>query len=609
MVGNQPRHCACNLPCPIPQLALQRFPVPDDDFEVNVLRLGRSPFSMVSRPRITVRGLIALVSLIGWTELGLFALFHILPNGDSIDQRNAWIIAGGMALAGVSVLLIERGPIRPWIAYLCGWLLFTCLRYEPWDLGLPMHWDYPRAALSWLPGGDPSFWLQHQLYRQAQPGPLDVAMAVLWLSAPVVIHVAAFVLWRAESSRLRPFVTAVLIVLGGALVTGLLVPTAPPWLAGLNGHGDHVSRVLIDLMYAGNPEAYRASYQVHHLADLSSMPSVPVALAVVLCFSLGRVDAAVRSCIALYAALVGLAAIYLGEAAVLDVLGGVGVGLLAAAIAAATWRMVHAEDEIARRDAELLLAIHNTKRDQQPWMVKPPLWSDLNLANAGSQPAEPDDDERRPRSPAWVRWVIRAAALAPAVVFFAVSARPLIDPLVQGSSPRVAGLGTFDPYLYREGGERADPVNLVFQVNNGHATTEAAMLAITKVLGWPDMLGSEMTFREDGRDWPTASHLGIDLAGGVRVHMRVQRVAVDDQKTYVLAAVHRDDIRTCGHVGRAMDEMRDFVGRSFARSGYSVKTLLLSNSDPAKHCDGSLTTTDGFATLIEITPQGGTTEP
>jgi len=158
--------------------------------------------------------------------------------------------------------------------------------------------------------------------------------------------------------------------------------------------------------------------------------------------------------------------------------------------------------------------------------------------------------------------------------------------------------GSFDPYIHRSSGQPADPVNLIFR---GADADTAAQLA-QRVLGWPVVAGSPMQFTDQGHDHPTAWQLGHDLGHGSRYHLRIEAIGAADGQSYTLAAVHRDDLVACGHVGRAFDEVRDIVVRAFADAGYSVSMVWLGNTEDGLQCDGSRTAGGGAAAIIDLSP-------
>jgi hypothetical protein len=188
------------------------------------------------------------------------------------------------------------------------------------------------------------------------------------------------------------------------------------------------------------------------------------------------------------------------------------------------------------------------------------------------------------------RWLIWAM-VAPAVLIFAVFT---IVGFVEARSRELpAG---FELYVHRADGTTADPINLVFRGTN----SDGVAAAIARVMRWRFIVGSPMTFGDQGTDRPTAWQLGVDLGGGSRFHIRIESALPTDSPDFVLAAAHRDDSVPCGHVGRAFDETRDLIAQTFAAAGYRVTQLKLSNTQLGKHCDGSETAGDGLAVMIDL---------
>lgn len=154
----------------------------------------------------------------------------------------------------------------------------------------------------------------------------------------------------------------------------------------------------------------------------------------------------------------------------------------------------------------------------------------------------------------------------------------------------------FDPYLRRPSMAVADPINLVFL----NTDPDGVAAAVRAVLGWQPIPGSPMLFLVHDRVLSTRWQLGVGLGGGSRVHMRVQDAAPEGDRSFVLAAVHRDDPVPCGHVGRAFDEMRDLVANAFAAAGYPVSVVSVGNAATARHCDGTVNGGDGRVAIIDL---------
>lgn len=170
-----------------------------------------------------------------------------------------------------------------------------------------------------------------------------------------------------------------------------------------------------------------------------------------------------------------------------------------------------------------------------------------------------------------------------------------------GEAPPVRA--QFDEYIHRLNGAPADPVNLIFLTTD----PDTAADAVHRVLGWDMVSGSSMTFVDQGTVRPVAWQMGMQFTRSSRWHMRIEDVTRSGSGAYVLAAVHRDDDAPCGHVGTEFDRARRVVAMAFAGAGYNVTTQHLGNTRPGRQCNGSYTSGDGIAVVIDLTrpPQQG----
>lgn len=152
-----------------------------------------------------------------------------------------------------------------------------------------------------------------------------------------------------------------------------------------------------------------------------------------------------------------------------------------------------------------------------------------------------------------------------------------------------------DVYLHRSDGALADPVNLIFIAANG----DEAAAAVERVLGWQPTGGSELLFWRAGEPALEPLQLGLSLGHGDRYHMRIE-ARHDESAGEVYAGVHHDVRAACGHLGREFDAMRDDVAASFADAGYAVSRIDLGNTAPSRQCDGSFSSGDGVAAVIDL---------
>lgn len=192
-------------------------------------------------------------------------------------------------------------------------------------------------------------------------------------------------------------------------------------------------------------------------------------------------------------------------------------------------------------------------------------------------------------------WVA-ASTISDTVADQAAASDSVAMPGPRATPPPLEAPTGFDPYIYRQNGERADPINIIFLHTDGATAAATAQ----RVLGWKPVVATGMSFKQRNGVRPTFRQLAADINPMTRYHMRIQAVPITDTQTFVLASVHRDDTAPCGHVGRAFDDMRDLVARQFDEAGFPTRIVDLNATAAGSHCDGSRVGGDGKAVLIDL---------
>jgi hypothetical protein len=174
-------------------------------------------------------------------------------------------------------------------------------------------------------GGLPTIALQDHLYA-GQYGLLEhlaVYMHISWFFVPAGVTLLVLFKWRSEFASYAAWYLGVMY---GAVALFAIVPMQPPWMA-----DPHVVRIF----------ALHASEAQVDNNTVAAFPSLHVALPLTIAlWSLTRGHRALGAVMGLYALMIALAVVYLGEHYVIDVLGACGVAALVmlAARAAREWR-------------------------------------------------------------------------------------------------------------------------------------------------------------------------------------------------------------------------------------------------------------------------------
>ncbi|MPQ96853.1 phosphatase PAP2 family protein [Modestobacter sp. I12A-02628] len=234
-------------------------------------------------------------------------------------------------LAGLAVHCVGRGRrslvrlLTDWLPLVALLLLYDLSRGMADTLGVAVHVTEPIAADRLLTGGElPTVWLQ----AHWQDPWWQVVASLVYSSHFVVTPVVLAVLWLRDRSRWVRYVRLVLALSVAGLVTYVLYPAAPPWLAADMGVIEPVRRISgLGWEVLGLPRAgallTTGQGQVNPVA---AVPSLHTAFAVLTCLALFPMARRLWQRVALvaYALVMPLVLVWSGEHYVVDTVLGAG---------------------------------------------------------------------------------------------------------------------------------------------------------------------------------------------------------------------------------------------------------------------------------------------
>ncbi len=245
-----------------------------------------------------------------------------------------FVLAVAVSLAAVYVTVRAGGDFRVWAVYVLAFVLFTYLRTLADETGNPARFGYVVTLEKTLfMGSVPTLWLQERLYAAGRVGALEVSSLVVYFSYFLAPHLMALAVWRLDPGRFRPYVVAILGTFYACLAVSYVVPTAPPWKAGLVGDLPHVFRIIRDVSSGVSPDGYRRAYEIAGPNDVAAMPSLHMAIPLITAFMAWRLHPVAGAVAFFYVAAMAFALVYLGEHYVVDLL----AGLLVAVV---VWKLV-----------------------------------------------------------------------------------------------------------------------------------------------------------------------------------------------------------------------------------------------------------------------------
>lgn len=177
----------------------------------------------------------------------------------------------------------------------------------------------------------PTTWLQDHLYDPQRLAPYDFALVAVHLSFFITPFALGLALWFRRRSMFGCYCRATAITFGLGLIGFLLLPTAPPWMSDPSSVTRITTRVLAAA--SGKDASWRdtstpgdaLAFEPNHLAAL---PSVHVAIAVLVYLTLRSFSPRWSVAGAGYALAMTVAVVYLGEHFLLDALLGWMIALL-----------------------------------------------------------------------------------------------------------------------------------------------------------------------------------------------------------------------------------------------------------------------------------------
>jgi membrane-associated phospholipid phosphatase len=269
-------------------------------------------------------------------------------------------------IIGLAITSLGHGW-RRLVRVLLDWLPFTLVlmvydisRGVANAISLPLHEHDVASAESWLFGGHvPTVWLQDHFYDANAVHWYDAVATLVYTTHFLTTPILAAVLWLWNRHVWIGYIIRVIALSVAGLVTYVLFPEAPPWLAARDGLIDPVSRLSARgwiWLHAGNLQHVLDNAQRDGPNPVAAMPSLHTAFATLAALYLGtRLASRWRYLLALYPVAMGLVLVYTGEHYVLDVVVGAAYAV-AVHVLVTRWERSRAELAAANeREAALTL--------------------------------------------------------------------------------------------------------------------------------------------------------------------------------------------------------------------------------------------------------------
>jgi membrane-associated phospholipid phosphatase len=243
-----------------------------------------------------------------------------------LDLMGPWSWALITLALGVVALARRDRTTRILAVYPLVFLLYVALRRLADDGFAPIRVEYAVVLDRALGlGRVPTIVLQDWLSGALAPAePLLVGVYVSFFFAFVVL--APLLFWADRPGAERMLAAGVVVFLIG-LPVHWAVPTAPPWMAAIQGHIGEAPRILHDSWLGEQTTVYELGQDASG-NDVSAMPSYHTALTVLIALAVARLGRGWAVLGWAYAAAMGFALVYGAEHWVIDLVAGAGIAVV-----------------------------------------------------------------------------------------------------------------------------------------------------------------------------------------------------------------------------------------------------------------------------------------
>jgi membrane-associated phospholipid phosphatase len=309
-----------------------------------------------------------------WTaRVGLPALY-LLGTAVAIDRIGlpysqdwifVWIVGLMLAFSIADGQHTVRRLIKDWLPIIVALLAYDLLRGVADGNFMPIHWQPPVSGDKILGLGQvPTIRLQDALYTPGHLHFWDYAAFSFWFSHFFATLLVAVGIWLYAYRWFHRFAACIVVLAAMGLVTYVLFPAAPPWLAADHGYVPHTFRLTHAVVNNLPVPKAGALFQkgTDWGNDVAAVPSLHAAYTMLIAIFLWpRINRRWRPLLVAYPVCMGLSLIYLGEHYLIDI-------LLGWAYAAAT---VYLVDRVAERRRQRAAAPHEPDAAKAPAAAPP----------------------------------------------------------------------------------------------------------------------------------------------------------------------------------------------------------------------------------------------
>jgi membrane-associated phospholipid phosphatase len=178
----------------------------------------------------------------------------------------------------------------------------------------PIEWE--RAIF----GTIPSAYLQERFYREGSVSLMDIISVLAYCVHFLIPFGFACLVWFEDRELYKKYSATFLILTYASLITFLLYPAAPPWLAGLTGYLDGVKKIYHETSKVLNLVLLPTLYYWINANEVAALPSLHAAFPLLIAIYSVKLWGRKGWLVFLYPLATAFSLVYLGEHYAVDVL-------------------------------------------------------------------------------------------------------------------------------------------------------------------------------------------------------------------------------------------------------------------------------------------------
>jgi membrane-associated phospholipid phosphatase len=218
--------------------------------------------------------------------------------------------------------------VQGWAPFVLVLVAYELMRDAASALGMPAH-DLARLDRTLFDGYQPTLVLQAAVGKLADADLFEDSASLIYATHFLLPIAVGVWLWMTDRGAFRRFGLTLVVLCGLAFVTYVVAPTTPPWLA----QPSSVRHLIEDtIQRSGVPSSLIWLYSHHDYNLYAAFPSLHAGFPVLAAVAAWRQSRRVGVLLWVWAIIVWVVVVYLGEHYVADVLGGIAYATLAVAI-------------------------------------------------------------------------------------------------------------------------------------------------------------------------------------------------------------------------------------------------------------------------------------